>query len=141
MLRATVEEALQKVKILIPMQCRRSIQHVLRYRIIDGIKDTIIFKGNDTLKLAPKYGDVIVASNPMNGDMLAISPSAGKILSSNPTHAKEMIEGGGEIYDVKETDAGVQPAHVAIDSKAGEIYIINPTLNAVMKMDSNRTRS
>ena len=141
MLRLTVEKTLRKEKTSIPMRCRRSTQHILRCRIIDRTEDTIIFKGDDSLKLGPKYGNVIVASNPMNSDILAISPSTGKFLSWNQTQAEDMIKTGGVIYDVKETDAGVQPAYVAIDSKAGEIYIINPTLNAVMKMDSNRTES
>ena len=110
-------------------------------QIIDGINDTIIFKENDTLKLAPKYGDVILASNPTNGDILAISPSTGKILSLSQTQAVEVLKEGGVISDVKETDSGIQPADIAIDSKGGGIYIINPTLNAVMKMNSNRTTS
>ncbi|MFZ0344425.1 MAG: tetratricopeptide repeat protein [Nitrososphaeraceae archaeon] len=110
--------------------------HRTQVQIIDGNNDEVMFN-NKPLKLDPKYGAVILAANPNNGDILAVPLSTDTILSWNMEQAKRaMYDTGGNLLNYKEVRAGTDPAQVAFNVQNGKkdmIYIINYRLNAILE--------
>jgi YVTN family beta-propeller protein len=102
-------------------------------QIIDGNNDRVMFN-NKALKLDPKYGEVILAADPNNGDIIAVPFSSNIVLSWNLEQAKRVMENPqlGGILNVKEIQAGTDPTQVAFDVHGGKIYIINYNLNAIL---------
>jgi len=108
--------------------------HRTEVQIINGNSDTAMFS-NRTLKLDPKYGEVILAADPKHGDILAVPHSYDTILSWNSEQAKRAMDFyGGNLLNVKEVPAGTDPTQVAFNINNGKkdmIYIINYRLNAI----------
>ena len=105
--------------------------HRTEVQIIDGNNETVMFN-NNTLKLGPKYGEVILAADPNNGDILAVPLSSDTILSWNMEQAEgAMNYSQGNLLNLKEVLAGTDPAQVAFDDH-GKIYITNDRLNAIL---------
>ncbi len=103
-------------------------------QMINGSNDKPLF--NSTLKLDPKYGAVILTSNPNNGDMLAVPLSTDTILSWNLEQAEQSIKNNrGFLYNVKEVAAGADPFQVAFNPNENKTYIANYRLNAILIED------
>jgi YVTN family beta-propeller protein len=109
--------------------------HRTQVQVIDGSNDKVLFN-NKPLKLDPKYGDVILAADPNNGDILAVPLSTDTILSWNMEQAERAInDTGGNLLDYKEVRAGTDPAEIAFNVQNGKkdmIYIVNYKLNAIL---------
>jgi DNA-binding beta-propeller fold protein YncE len=109
-------------------------------QIIDGNNNKVLY--NTTLKLDPKYGAVILASNPMNSDTLAVPLVTDTILSWNMKQAEEAINTYNGILDnITEVNAGADPAQIAFNINDGKIYIANYRLNAVMVEDLEKFKA
>jgi|GEM_PF-1820176 hypothetical protein len=101
-------------------------------QIIDGNNDKVTFD-NKTLRLDPKYGEVILAADPNNGDILGIPLSYNTLLSWNLEQAKSaMNHTAGNLLNVKEVSAGTDPYDIAFDVDDDKIYITNYRLNAIL---------
>jgi YVTN family beta-propeller protein len=100
-------------------------------QVINGSNHSVWWNGQ-TMKLDPRYGDILLSFDPENHDLLATSPSTDTIQSWNIPQAQKAIEKtGGILYGVKQESSGIDYTQLAINKNGNKLYIANPTLNAI----------
>jgi YVTN family beta-propeller protein len=108
-----------------------ALPRLTQIQIINGSNNNIWWN-NQSLKLDPRYGDMILSFNPKTHDLLTTSSTTNTIQSWNISQARDAMERpDGTLYGVKELSAGINYAQVALTSNGSKLYITNPAFNTI----------
>ena len=108
-----------------------TLPRLTQVQVINGLNNSIWWN-NQTLKLDPRLGDMILSFNPKTHDLVATSPSTNTIQSWNINQAQDAIERSeGILSRVKLLSTGTDYAQSALTNNGSKLYIVNPAFNTI----------
>jgi DNA-binding beta-propeller fold protein YncE len=115
-----------------------ALPRLTQMQVIDGSNNGVWWN-NQTLKLDPRYGDMILSFNPKTHDLMATSLSTNTIQSWDISQAQNAIKNtSGILYNVKQLSNGIDYAQLAMNNNGSKLYIANPMLNTIKVEDVNK---
>ena len=108
-----------------------TLPRLTQVQVINGSNNSVWWN-NQTLKLDPRFGDMILSFNPKTHDLVATSPSTNTIQSWNINQAQDAIERSeGNLSRVKQLSTGIDYAQSAMTNNGSKLYIANPMFNTI----------